>query len=103
MPAVKNLTNISLRISLCLCITCVYPLRPSLSRHNDNKTFLVWVNEEDHLRVISMQKGGNMREVFKRFCIGLQKVHNDSSSKQTLTVLSGINVDLTLLLIYPPD
>uniref|UniRef100_A0A8C9YKS7 creatine kinase n=1 Tax=Sander lucioperca TaxID=283035 RepID=A0A8C9YKS7_SANLU len=26
--------------------------------HNDNKTFLVWVNEEDHLRVISMQLGG---------------------------------------------
>ena len=42
--------------------------------HNDNKTFLVWVNEEDHLRVISMQKGGNMKEVFKRFCVGLQKI-----------------------------
>ncbi|XP_074927556.1 creatine kinase M-type [Chelonoidis abingdonii] len=26
--------------------------------HNDNKSFLVWVNEEDHLRVISMEKGG---------------------------------------------
>ncbi|MEQ2161582.1 hypothetical protein GOODEAATRI_010933, partial [Goodea atripinnis] len=38
--------------------------------HNNNKTFLVWVNEEDHLRVISMQKGGNMREVFSRFCTG---------------------------------
>ncbi|XP_044291390.1 creatine kinase M-type [Varanus komodoensis] len=43
-------------------------------RHNDNKTFLVWVNEEDHLRVISMQKGGNMKEVFRRFCVGLQKI-----------------------------
>lgn len=43
--------------------------------HNDNKTFLVWVNEEDHLRVISMQQGGNMKEVFKRFCVGLQKVN----------------------------
>lgn len=39
--------------------------------HNDNKTFLVWINEEDHLRVISMQKGGNMKEVFTRFCTGL--------------------------------
>ncbi|KAF4104119.1 hypothetical protein G5714_015106 [Onychostoma macrolepis] len=44
--------------------------------HNDNKTFLVWVNEEDHLRVISMQKGGNMKEVFKRFCVGLQKIED---------------------------
>ncbi|XP_004607796.1 creatine kinase M-type [Sorex araneus] len=42
--------------------------------HNDNKSFLVWVNEEDHLRVISMQKGGNMKEVFRRFCVGLQKI-----------------------------
>nr|BAD11138.1 creatine kinase 1 [Lethenteron camtschaticum] len=42
--------------------------------HNDKKTFLVWVNEEDHLRVISMQQGGNMKEVFKRFCTGLQKI-----------------------------
>eukprot|EP00061_Rhincodon_typus_P009305 g32712.t1 len=43
-------------------------------RHNDNKTFLVWINEEDHLRVISMQKGGNMKEVFRRFCVGLRKL-----------------------------
>ena len=41
--------------------------------HNDDKNFLVWVNEEDHTRVISMQKGGNMREVFTRFCDGLNK------------------------------
>ena len=42
--------------------------------HNKDKNFLVWVNEEDHIRVISMQKGGNMKEVFERFCTGLQKV-----------------------------
>ena len=39
--------------------------------HNKEKNFLVWVNEEDHTRVISMQKGGNMKEVFTRFCEGL--------------------------------
>ncbi|NWW03435.1 KCRB kinase, partial [Oreocharis arfaki] len=44
--------------------------------HNDNKTFLVWINEEDHLRVISMQKGGNMKEVFNRFCTGLTKIES---------------------------
>ena len=43
--------------------------------HNDKKNFLVWVNEEDHMRVISMQKGGNMKEVFERFCTGLSKVN----------------------------
>uniref|UniRef100_A0A3Q2Y3Q0 creatine kinase n=1 Tax=Hippocampus comes TaxID=109280 RepID=A0A3Q2Y3Q0_HIPCM len=44
--------------------------------HNDDKTFLVWVNEEDHLRVISMQKGGNMKDVFTRFCTGLKEMES---------------------------
>ncbi|XP_011806968.1 PREDICTED: creatine kinase B-type [Colobus angolensis palliatus] len=55
-------------------------LTPS-RRHNDNKTFLVWVNEEDHLRVISMQKGGNMKEVFTRFCTGLTQIETLFKSK----------------------
>ena len=41
--------------------------------HNDDKTFLVWVNEEDQLRVISMQKGSNIRQVFERLMLALQK------------------------------
>lgn len=49
--------------------------------HNDNKTFLVWVNEEDHLRLISMQKGGDMIEVFKRFCEGIGKVEAEMKKK----------------------
>jgi len=35
--------------------------------HNEEKTALVWVNEEDHLRIISMEKGKNIRAVFDRF------------------------------------
>lgn len=42
--------------------------------HNEKKNFLVWINEEDHTRVISMQKGGDMAAVFERFCTGLNKV-----------------------------
>merc|ERR1712025_1110201 len=42
--------------------------------HNDAKNFLVWVNEEDHLRLISMELGGNINAVFKRFCVGLTKI-----------------------------
>ena len=34
--------------------------------HNDAKTFLVWVNEEDQLRIISMQKGSDIGAVFSR-------------------------------------
>jgi creatine kinase/arginine kinase len=34
--------------------------------HNDAKTFLTWVNEEDQLRIISMQKGPDILSVFTR-------------------------------------
>ena len=36
--------------------------------HNNDKTFLVWVNEEDQLRIISMQPGANIYQVFERLC-----------------------------------
>ncbi|XP_030650030.1 creatine kinase U-type, mitochondrial-like [Chanos chanos] len=44
--------------------------------HNNQKNFLVWINEEDHTRIISMEKGGNMKRVFERFCKGLKEVEN---------------------------
>jgi len=34
--------------------------------HNAEKTFLVWVNEEDQLRIISMQQGADIGAVFDR-------------------------------------
>ena len=34
--------------------------------HNNEKSFLVWVNEEDQLRIISMEKGGDVKGVFER-------------------------------------
>ena len=33
---------------------------------NPTKTFLVWINEGDHIRIISMQEGGDVAEVFTR-------------------------------------
>ena len=36
--------------------------------HNDSKTVLAWVNEEDHCRIISMEDGGDIPSVFARFC-----------------------------------
>merc|ERR1719508_285379 len=42
--------------------------------HNTAKTFLVWVNEEDQLRIISMQKGGDVRAVFQRLADGIKAV-----------------------------
>merc|ERR1711963_1170778 len=40
--------------------------------HNEAKTFLVWVNEEDQLRIISMQKGGDVKGVFERLARGIK-------------------------------
>ncbi len=45
--------------------------------HNDTKTFLVWVNEEDQLRIISMQQGADLHAVFERLskaCAHIEKV-----------------------------
>merc|ERR1711881_577257 len=42
--------------------------------HNKDKTFLVWVNEEDQLRIISMQKGGDVKGVFERLARGIAAV-----------------------------
>jgi arginine kinase len=42
--------------------------------HNKDKTFLIWVNEEDQFRIISMQPGANIKQVFERLCTGLAKI-----------------------------
>jgi len=42
--------------------------------HNKDKTFLTWVNEEDQLRIISMQSGGDVRGVFDRLARGIAAV-----------------------------
>lgn len=34
--------------------------------HNNDKTFLVWINEEDQMRIISMEQGGAIQSVFNR-------------------------------------
>lgn len=52
--------------------------------HNDAKTFLVWVNEEDQLRIISMQQGADIGAVFARLSAAASQIeqvarfaHND--------------------------
>ncbi|KAH8366084.1 hypothetical protein KR093_008889, partial [Drosophila rubida] len=42
--------------------------------HNDNKTFLVWCNEEDHLRIISMQQGGDLGEIYRRLTTAVNEI-----------------------------
>ncbi len=42
--------------------------------HNNEKTFLVWINEEDQLRIISMQMGGDIKEVFTRLMTAISEI-----------------------------
>jgi creatine kinase/arginine kinase len=42
--------------------------------HNDEKTFLVWINEEDQMRIISMQMGGDIKEVFTRLTTAIKEI-----------------------------
>merc|ERR1712050_224489 len=45
--------------------------------HNEAENFFIWVNEEDQMRIVSMQKGASVVEIFKRFAAateGIQKV-----------------------------
>jgi creatine kinase len=42
--------------------------------HNLEKTFLIWINEEDQCRVISMQQGGDLKGTFARFSRGLKEI-----------------------------
>merc|ERR1711920_84364 len=50
--------------------------------HNKEKTFLTWVNEEDQLRIISMQMGGDVKGVFSRLARGIKAVE-DSVRKES--------------------
>ncbi|XP_041355015.1 taurocyamine kinase-like [Gigantopelta aegis] len=44
--------------------------------YNEDKTFLVWVNEEDHLRLISMQKGGDIAAIYTRLVTAIKELGN---------------------------
>ncbi|XP_013099601.2 arginine kinase [Stomoxys calcitrans] len=45
--------------------------------HNAAETFLIWVNEEDHLRIISMAKCGDLGDVYARLVKGLQELEKN--------------------------
>ncbi len=42
--------------------------------HNPGKTILVWVNEEDQLRIISMEPGADLQRVFARLARALAEL-----------------------------
>jgi len=44
--------------------------------HNNDKTFLIWVNEEDHMRLISMEQGSDVGKILDRLIRGIRSVEN---------------------------
>lgn len=47
--------------------------------HNAAKNFLVWVNEEDQMRIISMQQGADLHAVFNRLLLALKQLERQLS------------------------
>jgi creatine kinase len=39
-----------------------------------NPDFIVWINEEDHLRIMVLQKGGNIFHVFEQLVAGVNEI-----------------------------
>merc|ERR1712224_343886 len=48
--------------------------------HNDAQNFFVWVNEEDQMRIVSMEKGDNVKAIFKRFANATKAVQESLES-----------------------
>ncbi|XP_066592723.1 arginine kinase-like [Prorops nasuta] len=46
---------------------------------NDTKTFLVWCNEEDHLRLISMEEGGDLATIYGRLVDAVSRIEREIS------------------------
>ena len=68
--------------------------------HNKDKTFLVWVNEEDQLRIISMQEGGDVKGVFERLARGIKavQVHNQMRNLVRGRMRHSLSRDIPVLL-----
>lgn len=46
---------------------------------NEGKTFVVWVGEEDHVRIISMQKGGDLKTIYSRLVAAVKTLEKSLS------------------------
>jgi len=42
----------------------------------ESRKFFVWVNEEDHMRIISMEEGGDIVAIFERWSRGIEKMRS---------------------------
>merc|ERR1719261_2225269 len=44
-------------------------------------SFIVWCNEEDHLKIISMEMGSDIRAVFERFVLGANAIEQTAEEE----------------------
>jgi len=42
--------------------------------HNNDKNLFVWVNEEDQMRIVSMEKGDEIKRIISRFSLGTSQI-----------------------------
>ena len=68
--------------------------------HNKDKTFLTWVNEEDQLRIISMQSGGDVRAVFDRLARGIKACVRCKKENQIFPHIKGNSERSSCKVIY---
>lgn len=52
---------------------CFWPTGRGIFINND-KTFAIWCGEEDHLRIISMEPGGDLSHIYGRMIKGVEKL-----------------------------
>jgi len=50
---------------------------------SDNHKFMVWINEEDHLRIISMEKGSDLLQVYNNLNKGIKKLNKELKFSHT--------------------
>ena len=65
--------------------------------HNDSKTFLVWVNEEDQLRISSMQPGADIGGVFERLCRAAKHIETVAKFAKQISRVVGLGVEVALV------
>ena len=58
-----------------------------INDNHDKGVFIVWVGEEDQLRIMAMNKGADVQAVWDLFYNGLEAVHKGVKSRDQLVYL----------------
>lgn len=51
---------------------------------SESEEFLVWLNEGDHMRIISMEKGGDVKSVFSRLALAIQVIEDELKKEKNM-------------------